>query len=300
MKVFLRLACLLLALFLCSCSLPTAFEGEESEETTYQKETEPAETEPEPEPEPEIQTFTLPHYQDMAGDIQWEYEYSPDGLSLSKTVNTEEPPIIYTVYFDENKKPKKTEWTVQVNDTRTEKWEDVYTLDEKGNIIFEKRYCEGELQHTYTYTYDEKGNMISQLTHKQSDSTEYYYELFYDEMGECISITHSLNGAAPTNYKEGITNTYDDKGRIETTVASTHSISYEYSEKEGLVTTKKATYNGGDSQWSYYYQYTYENSKLIKEESYFFGALSDTIYYTESEHEHYVKALDWVFRERLP
>ncbi|MBE6714691.1 MAG: hypothetical protein E7575_05350 [Ruminococcaceae bacterium] len=245
-------------------------------------------------------TYTLPHYADKSGTVQWEYSYSPDGLSLSKTDNTEEPPITYTVRFNEEGLPLNMEWTVIVNDTRTEKWEDIYTLDDNGNIVTEKRYCEGELQHTYIYTYDAEGRIISQTTYKEKDSSCNYYRLTYDGKGECIHITHSLNSKPETEYKEALTTAYDENGRLISAVSPSYSINYEYSLTEELVTTKKVSYQSQNAKWSYYYQYTYEDSKLKKEDTYFSGILTETNYYTESEHEHYVKAVDWMFRERLP
>ena len=135
-------------------------------------------------------TYTVPLRKEKNGKVQWEYTYSPDKMTLSKTDYTEETPITYTVYFDENGLPLKREWTVTVNDTRSEKWRDDYYLDDAGRIVDEKRYCEGVIQTAYTYTYEEDGPIQTQQSRnlKQQNTI---YRLLYDEMGTHVGTRFS-------------------------------------------------------------------------------------------------------------
>ncbi len=297
-KLLLIFSALLLMLSFCACSYsPDADTKEETTETEGET-TIPPETQEKP-PVPSV-TYTLPEYMVVGDKVQWKYTYDPAGLSISKIDYTESPPITYTLNFDENGMPKNLTWVVEVNETRSEVWEDLYFFDEDGNIETEKRYCEGELQHTYRYTYDEEGRMLSQHTIKRRNGKESLYTLFYDEMGECIGITEKKDSKEETVYKEMVENTYSEDGRLIKTLAPSHEINYEYQLKGDLVTTEKVTFVSGDVRWSYYYQYAYENSKLTRMDSSFEGELTDTTYYTESEFEHYLKWSQWVFRERLP
>lgn len=297
-KQFMIFILVLLMLSLCACSFHQS--SVPSEETTEREPEATSATETEPEdPVPPV-TYTLPEYMVVGDKVQWKYTYDTDGLSISKIDYTESPPITYTLSFDENGMPVKLRWVVEVNETRSEVWEDLYFFDNRGNIETEKRYCEGELQHTYRYTYDDASRMLTQHTIKRRNGKENLYTLSYDEMGQCIGITEKKNSDAETVYKETIENTYSEDGRIIKTVAPSHEIDYEYQFKEGLVTTEKVTFTSGDVCWSYYYQYAYENSKLSRMDSFFEGDLTDTTYYTESEFEHYLKWSEWVFRDRLP
>ena len=251
------------------------------------------------EPEPEIISYTVPTRHEKDGRVQYEYTYAEDGLSLSKTDYTEETPITYTVTFDENGNPLKLEWTVVVNDTRTELWRDDYYLDDDGRIKDEKRYCEGQIQNAYTYTYNEDGSIDTQQTRnvKQQNIT---YKYLYDEMGTHIGTRFKKYNGEAGYYMEEKTCTYDEEGRILTETSPSYTTVHEYSIKEGFVTQEKITNIAGEYSWNYYYQFTYEDGKMIKKDCSFEGVLTDTEYFEETQFEHYKKAIDWIFRERLP
>lgn len=289
------LTALLCAISLWSCASSREKEPEETKETdTTASET----TSVTPEEKPV--TYTLPLSYEKEGVTLLTYSYGEDGKSLSKTDLGEERPITYTVYFDGNGAPLYTEWLVTVNDQRTELWKDIYTLDENGSIIEEKRYCEGVLQFTYTYTYDSEGRILTQRSLKAKNQSETVYTLSYDDRGTCIGINCKKNGSDEAVYREATTVTYDNGGRVLSITAPSYVETHEYHEKSGFVTNEKVTYVGNDSQSTVYYQYTYVNGKLSKADCSFNGALVDTTLYTESEFAHYEKAIEWVFRERLP
>ena len=250
-------------------------------------------------PEPKAETYTVPLRHEKDGTVQWEYTYGADGLSLSKTDYTEETPITYTVTFDENGVPVCMEWTVIVNDTRTEKWRDDYYLDENGRIIEEKRYCEGEIQNAYAYTYDEEGRIGTQTT-RDVKQQNIIYRLLYDEMGTHVGTRYKKYNGEAGYYTEMKTCTYDGEGRIIKEETTSYTTEYEYTLTGDLITQKKVTNTAGDYSWSYYYQYTYENGNMVREDCSFGGALTDSAFYCETEFEHYSNAINWIFRERLP
>ena len=296
MNIFGKIICLFsAAAMLCTLVGCSGGNGEETtlaEETTLLEETTAVS-------EPEIISYTVPSRHEKDGRVQYEYIYSPDGLSLSKTDYTEETPITYTVTFDGEGNPLRLEWTVVVNDTRTEKWRDDYYLDEDGRIVDEKRYCEGEIQNAYTYTYNEDGSINTQQTRNvKQQNTMYKY--LYDNMGTHVATRFEKYNGEAGYYTEEKTCTYDDAGRILTEESSSYTTVHEYSLKEGLVTQEKVTSIAGEYSWSYYYQFTYEDTKLVKKDCSFEGVLTDTEYFEETEFEHYKKAIDWIFRERLP
>lgn len=298
MKSFLKYASALTAL-LCALSLWSCGGKENGNTETSAPETTKAQTTESTKVEKPT-TYTLPLSFEKEGVTLITYSYSEDGRSLSKTDLGEESPITYTVYFDEDGNPTYTEWLVTVNDQRTELWKDIYTLDDNGFIIEEKRYCENQLQFTYNYTYDSEGRILTQRTLKAKNQAETFYTLSYDDHGTCIGINFTNNGSAEAVYREATTVTYDEGGKILTITAPSYVETHEYHEKSGFVTNEKVSYAGTDSQSTVYYQYTYVNGKLSKADCSFNGALVDSTLYTESEFEHYEKAISWVFRERLP
>lgn len=296
MKLLNRLLCFLWVCVLVSSCFGCAKDF--SEDTAVTEETSTAEAETDA-PEPEIITYTVPSRHEKDGKVQYEYIYARDGLSLSKTDYTEETPITYAVTFDEAGNPLKQEWTVVVNDTRTELWRDDYYLDDRGWIKDEKRYCEGQIQNAYTYTYNEDGSIDTQQTRnvKQQNIT---YKYLYDEMGTHIATRFKKYNGEAGYYMEEKSCTYDEEGRILTETSPSYTTTHEYSLKEGLVTQEKITNIAGEYSWSYYYQFTYENGKMTKKDCSFEGVLTDTEYFEETQFEHYKKAIDWIFRERLP
>lgn len=296
MKLYNRILCLL-----CLVAVVVASFGctkGATEETTALKETSKAE-ETTVAPVPETVTYTVPSRHEKDGRVQYEYTYAEDGLSLSKTDYTEETPITYTVTFDDAGNPLKTEWTVVINDARTELWRDDYYLDESGRIVDEKRYCEGQIQNAYTYTYNDDGSIDTQET-RNVKQQNIIYKYLYDDMGTHTGTRFKKYNGEAGYYMEEKACTYDDGGRLLTETSSSYSTVHEYTLKEGLVTQEKITNIAGEYSWNYYYQFTYEDSKLTKRDCSFEGVLTDTEYFEETEFEHYKKAIDWIFRERLP
>lgn len=288
---------IVLALGLFSCA------GIGSDETTAKETTEKADNEDTTKAEdttaPEPETFTVPFRYEKGEKVLWEYKYSPDGLSLSKTDYREESPITYTVTFDESGAPLYTEWVVNVNDTRSELWRDEYVLDDEGRIVEERRYCEGDIQNAYSYTYDAEGRMETQQSRnvKQQNTL---YRLLYDENGTYTGARYKKYNGEAGNYTEIKTYTYDKDGRITKEETASYKVYHDYTVKEGFVTLEKITNENGDNEWSYYYSYTYENGKLVKKDCSFSGVLTDSEHFGETEFEHYKYAIDWIFRERLP
>lgn len=262
------------------------------------EETKAPETEDSQQP-PEITTYTVPLYMEVGDKVQWEYTYAADGLSFSRTDYTEETPIIYTVCVDENGTPLYREWTVMVNNERTELWRDDYYVDENGFICDEKRYCEGQIQNAYTYTYGENGEMATQQTRNvQQENT--FYRLLYDDNGTHIGTRYEKYNGEVGYYEEEKVCTYDRKGRIATETTSSLHTEYTYMENDGHVVSKKVTCTAGDYTWTYTFNYTYENGALTCEEQLFNGEVKSRIYYTQTEFEYYATLEKWVFRERLP
>ncbi len=297
MKIYVRIICFMCGLLLTLACLGCTNGPAQDTTAPITETTVPEETTGEP--EPEIISYTVPTRHEKDGRVQYEYTYAEDGLSLSKTDYTEETPITYTVTFDENGNPLKLEWTVVVNDTRTELWRDDYYLDDDGRIKDEKRYCEGQIQNAYTYTYNEDGSINTQQTRnvKQQNIT---YKYLYDEMGTHIGTRFKKYNGEAGYYMEEKTCTYDEEGRILTETSPSYTTVHEYSIKEGFVTQEKITNIAGEYSWNYYYQFTYEDGKMIKKDCSFEGVLTDTEYFEETQFEHYKKAIDWIFRERLP
>jgi len=244
-------------------------------------------------------TYTVPLRLEIDGVVQWEYAYAPDGLSLSKTDYTEETPITYTVIFDENGAPLRTEWTVAVNDERSEAWRDDYYLDEAGRIVDEKRYCEGEIQNAYTYTYEESGAIATQES-RDVFQRNTFYRLIYDEMGTHVATRYKNYLGEAGYHMQEKTCTYDEKGRIVTESSPTVQREYVYMEKDDVLVGKRVVNTVGEYKWSYTYSYTYEDGRLLREDCSFEERLSDTKFYTETEFAHYARVQEWVFRERLP
>ena len=302
-SLFFRSLALIIAISALFLSLSACTSDKESADTTAETVADTtAEDTTAKEEEPKEITYTLPLSASKDGRLLREYSYSKNGLTMTMTDFTEESPITYTVTFGEDGRLASLEWVVYVNNIRTEKWKDEYTFDEKGNIVTEKRYCEGALQFTYTYTYDENGNMLTQRSSKEYGKNKSYtdYVLTYDSHNTCVGITSSLNGGPAEAYKEAIENKYDENGRVVESKSDSYTVTYEYTDKDSLLTNEKVTYKSADFSWSYYYQYTYEKGKLIKEDCSYNGILSDTTLYTESSFLHFADAIEWVFRERLP
>lgn len=249
--------------------------------------------------EPEAITYTVPLYQEVGGKVQWEYTYSTDGLSFAKTDLSEEVPITYTVTVDENGAPLHREWTVVVNDTRTEAWRDDYFVDENGVIYEEKRYCEGQIQNAYSYTYGENGEIATQESRNvmQENTT---YRLLYDEMGTHVATRYLKYNGESGYYKDETVCTYDEKGRLASETTDSLYTEYTYMEKDGYTVSMKVTCTAGDYTWTYSYNYIYEDGKLSCEEYVYGGEVKSRIYYTQTEFEHYESLEKWIFRERLP
>lgn len=273
-----------------------------SEETTKAEETtkEPVSDTTQGDDVDTAKTYTVPLSRRTDGKLTWEYTYSPDGMSLSKTDHTEDPPITYTVTFDESGRPLYTEWTVVVNDTRTELWRDEYDeFDSEGRITLERRYCEGEIQNAFAYTYDSEGRMETQTTRnvKQQNTT---YRLLYDSMGTHIGTRYKkYNGEAGYYQAEKIC-TYDSEGRLLTKKSADVTETHEYILDGSLVVGERIKSESAGYHWSYYYTYKYEKNKLIRKDCSFEGMITDSEEYTETEFEHYLDAVNWIFRERLP
>ena len=295
---------LLTVIFILSVTAVACTETKVPADTTATETTAPdttVEDTTEADKEPEEITYTLPLSSTKDGRLLKEYSYSKSGLTMTLTDFTEETPITYTVTFAEDGRPVSCEWVVAVNNIRTERWKDEYTLDDKGNIVTEKRYCEGALQFTYTYTYDENGNMLTQRSQQEYNKKNFTdYILTYDSHNTCVAVTSSLNGAPAEAYKEDVENVYGEDGRIVESRSDSYTVTYEYTDKDGFLTNEKVSYKSTDYSWSYYYQYTYENGKLIKEDCSYNGILTGTTLYTQSTCAHYADAIDWIFRERLP
>ncbi|MBQ4066161.1 MAG: hypothetical protein IJD22_00830 [Clostridia bacterium] len=302
-RIFAATASLLLVLSLFSCT-----QGGEAGDTAASTEPVPesdtvsdstTETAVPPEQPPSLSTYTLPLKWEKNGKVYFEYSYSPDGKSLSLTDHTEETPITYTVFFDDNGTPLRTEWTVAVNDTRTEQWRDDYYTDESGRITEEKRFCEGEIQNAYSYTYDEEGRLATQSSRnvKQENTM---YRLLYDERGTHVATRYSKYNGESGYYMAEKTCTYDENGRIVKEESPDLTVTREYTLTGELVTGEKITSTTGDYSWSYYYSYTYENGRMTKKACSYGGAVTDTEYFCETEFEHYYNAVNWIFRERLP
>lgn len=288
--------CLFLAFSLFGCKNDDV-DGSTAADTT---ENSLQETEKPAAPPPlEADTYTVPLRVEKDGKLLWEYTYSSDGLSLSRTDYREETPITYTVTFDGEGNPLRMEWVVVVNDTRTEKWRDDYYLDEDGRIIEEKRYCEGQIQNAFAYTYDSEGRMDMQ-TSRDPKQRNTIYKLLYDDMGTHVGTRFKKYNGEAGYFHEMKTCTYDKEGRLVREETSSYATDYEYTLTDGLVTQKKVTSSTGDFKWSYYYQYTYENGHMVKEDCLYDGVLTDTTQYAETEFEHYFNAINWIFRERLP
>ena len=220
-------------------------------------------------------------------------------MTLSKIDYTEETPITYTVYFDENGLPLKREWTVVINDTRSELWRDDYYLDENGRIVDEKRYCEGLIQNAYTYTYEEDGKIQTQQSRnvKQQNTI---YRLLYDEMRTHVGTRFSRYNGEAGYYHEMKTCTYDEAGRILTEETDSIKVTHEYTLTSGYVTQEKITSESAGLKWVYYDGNTYENGCLVRKDCYYDGVITDSEYYLETESRHFYDAINWIFRERLP
>ena len=292
-----RLLCITLCfcIWLCGCTLGDSAETTVSDTTVF------VTTMEDKGPEiPKKDTYTVPARREKDGKIQWEYTYSPDGLSMSMTDYTEETPITYTVFFDEGGKPLRKEWTVTVNDTRSEKWRDDYDeFDSEGRITLERRYCEGQIQNAYAYTYDADGRMETQTSRnvKQENIT---YRFLYDEMGTHVATRFKKYNGEAGYYHEQKTCTYDSSGRIVKEEASSYTVLYDRIYDGEYLTQEKVTHCSGDYSWSYYYGFFYEDGCLIKKDCSFDGVKTDTEYYCETEFLHYYDAINWIFRERLP
>lgn len=301
MKKFIGYISFILAAVLCALIFCGCVTGSFGEETTKKEETaentaDASDTEVQ---STEKSTYTVPLYMEKDGVVQYEFSYDPEGASFSKTDNTEESPITYTVFFDEKGLPLRREWCVTVNDTRTENWRDDYYLDEDGRIIDEKRYCEGEIQNAYTYTYDEEGRIATQES-RNLKKENIIYRLLYDDMGTHIGTRYKKYTGESGYYKELREFEYDSDGRITDEITDSYTAEYEYTFKGDYLTVKKITYKTEGYSWSYYYSYTYENGKLIREDCSFDGVLTSSTYYTETEYEHFSNAIDRIFGERLP
>jgi len=300
-KSFLKITGIIASLALCLCLLScTGRDGADTTapaDTTEEVTTAPDTTSP---VEPtEKETFTVPLRHEKDGRLQWEYTYSADGMSISKTDYTEDPPITYTVYFDEGGLPLRMEWLICVNDTRTEKWRDDYYLDESGRIVDEKRFCEGEIQNAYTYTYDENGRIATQQSRNVAQQNT-VYRLLYDEMGTHVGTRFERYNGERGYYHEMKTCTYDDEGRILTETTESVKTTHVYTLTEGLVTQEKVTNDSAGFLWSYYYGYTYENGCLVRKDCSYEGTMTDSEFFCETKYGHYYDAINWIFRERLP
>ena len=247
-------------------------------------------------------TYTVPTKKFKGDRLLYEYSYSPDGLSMSKTDYTEETPITYTVTFGEDGRPISTEWTVAVNEERSELWRDSYDeFDEAGNITLERRYCEGQIENAFAYTYNEAGDIETQTTRnvKQENIT---YRLLYDEAGTHTGTRFKKYNGDSGYYSEEKEFTYDGEGRILSEKSPSYTVKHEYKLTEGFVTREKITNESDDGEllWCYYYQYSYENAKLVKKDCSFEGTVIENEEFSETEFLHYSHAVNWIFRERLP
>lgn len=294
LRYTLVILCLLSCVFSSSCKT-----GEGGTDTEKMPDT--AEVTAEKEPEEKV-TFTVPVKKIKGNKLLYMYEYSPDGRSVSMTDYTEETPITYTVTFDGAGKPLKTEWTVTVNDERSEAWYDSYDeFDEEGRVTLERRYCEGQIENAFAYTYNEAGDIETQTTRnvKQENIT---YRLLYDDMGTHTGTRFKKYNGENGYYSEKKIFEYDSEGRIVSEKGAALTVLHEYKLSEGFIVREKITHESADGEavWSYYYQYSYENGKLTKKDCSFEGEVTESEEFCQTELSHYKWAIDWIFRERLP
>ena len=196
----------------------------------------------------------------------------------------------------------QTEWTVKINEERSELWRDSYDeFDSEGRITLERRYCEGQIENAFAYTYNEAGDIETQTT-RNVKQENIIYRLLYDDMGTHTGTRFKKYNGENGYYTEEKKFSYDSEGRIVSEESSSFTTLHEYKLTEGFVTREKITNKSADGEalWSYYYQYFYENGKLCKKDCSFEGEVTESETFCQTELEHYSRAVDWVFRERLP
>ena len=302
MKTASRLLLALLAALLCLASVSCTYGGgdDTGAQTTESTAADTTISDTTKAPEPEPEGFSVPTKLLKDGKLLWEYTYSPDGKKMTKTVYTEESPITYTTVFDDNGKPLYTEWVIVINSERSEIWRDEYDeFDGDGRITLERRYCEGDIQNAFAYTYDAEGRMETQTTRNVQQKNT-IYRLLYDERGTHVGTRYSKYNGEAGYYHPQKTCTYDEDGRILTEVSDTLNITHEYKVQKSKVLSEKITMKSGEFSISYYTKNTYVDGLLSLCETYYEDVLTEETHYEKTDYQHYLDAVNWIHRERLP
>lgn len=199
------------------------------------------------------------------------YEYDENGnLLMSKfygeeylgnTISTWEVSRVYT--YDENGNRSSLVLTsISGGETFIGTYE--YTCDDAGNIIFTKRYQNGEPEAEVQSTYDDAGNLLHQevtFTDGSVNVTEYTY----DDAGDLLrQETTSSDGTVST--KE-YTHDYDDAGNLLRSEVFTDGVTdyaYEYTYDEAGNMLSETYYDDGEKYREMTYIYTPLQTFLIE------------------------------------
>lgn len=124
-----------------------------------------------------------------------------------------------------------------------------YQYDDRGNMISQSNYVDGECVDSTQYTYDDHGNYLTlQQYYFQDLIMDYRFEYTYDAQGNQLTRDEYMNGELLSHVEM----VYDDQGReisSQSTVAGGASQSRTVSTWEGLTETRE--YYGMDNDEPY-------------------------------------------------
>lgn len=124
-----------------------------------------------------------------------------------------------------------------------------YQYDDRGNMISQSNYVDGECVDSTQYTYDEHGNYLTlQQYYFQDLIMDYRFEYTYNEQGKQLTRDEYMNGELLSHVEME----YDEQGReisSQSTVAGGASQSRTVSTWEGLTETRE--YYGMDNDEAY-------------------------------------------------
>lgn len=115
------------------------------------------------------------YYSDGNRDGYREYKYYEDGTLKTETYSNTDGEFSSTTEYNKDGKEIRYTSYYDYGDDYTEASEYTYEYDENGNLVLEKSYLDGDIEHMYKYEYDKNNNLIREDECDYSGETVRYY-----------------------------------------------------------------------------------------------------------------------------
>lgn len=197
------------------------------------------------------------------GVLSQEVMLNDAGQVIRSDYHRSDGEINVTLYeYDDQGRLTKTTETIPGNDTPTIK---VYTYGSNGKLASKAYFYGEEASDSMTYTYDADGKLILLHENIPSDGNQYDTVYTYNDKGQLVSESEDkTNRNGQKTHRRDKTYTYDEKGRV---ISSTNVYA--------------------DDNYTYQYQWTYDDLGNLTKQVYARGASPDSMRESIVEHTGY-------------